>query len=127
MPCSVSVTTHIESNKTEKIDMSFQPTMPTVETKPAQVSTLMQVIAWIVLIIGVIIAGLGVLSLFGVITPFLVRLFGGIVAIALGAVLGVWGGQTLRGQKAPFQKPVEDASKQFQQFVEQQRRPQTST
>lgn len=107
--------------------MSSQPTMTTTEARPAQVSTVMQIIAWIVLIIGVIIAGLGVLSLFGVITPFVIRLFGGIVAIALGAVLGVWGTQTLRGQKAPFQKPVEDASKQFQQFVEQQRRPQTST
>lgn len=99
--------------------MSAQPVVAP-EAKPSQVSTPMQVVAWIVLIIGVVIAGLGVLSLFGIVTPFLVRIFGGIVAIALGAVLGVWGAQTLRGQKAPFQQPVQDASEQFSKFVREQ-------
>lgn len=119
----INVYTNVDNNspysdETHHI-MSTQPIMAP-EAQSSQVSTPMQVIAWIVLIIGIVIAGLGVLSLFGVITPFLVRIFGGIVAIALGAVLGVWGAQTLRGQKAPFQKPVQDASEQLRKFVQEQ-------
>lgn len=70
----------------------------------AESDTLTKVLAWVALIIGIIILAVGGLSLLGVVSPWIVRVFGGITAIVLGAFLAYWGVEKLRGEKDPVKK-----------------------